>query len=64
MNPLEILKANCPYCGEAIELTVEVSPFESAQTYTEDCSVCCRPMVVKVFAVEEGVSVSLQREDD
>ena len=37
----------CPACGEAIELTVDTS--EPSQMYYEDCSVCCRPMAVRVL---------------
>jgi len=36
----------CPYCGEFI--TIFVDPSEDEQTYTEDCSVCCRPIVFRV----------------
>ena len=64
MNLLETTSAYCPYCGALIELTIEVDAFTPVQTYTEDCSVCCRPMIVKVLSIEEGVSLSLQREDD
>ncbi len=46
MNDLETVKEHCPYCGELIELLIDCSEFQ--QTYTEDCQVCCRPMVVVV----------------
>ena len=36
---LETSSAYCPYCGEPIELVLDVSG--GAQDYTEDCSVCC-----------------------
>ena len=36
----------CPYCGEPIELLLDVS--EGDQSYVEDCSVCCRPIEVSV----------------
>ncbi|MDF3983300.1 CPXCG motif-containing cysteine-rich protein [Luteibacter sp. PPL201] len=41
----------CPYCGETIEVAVDVSA--GSQTYTEDCQVCCRPMVMRLV-VDEG----------
>jgi hypothetical protein len=44
--PLETLSAQCPYCGETIE--VDVEPLEEAQTFIEDCSVCCRPIQYSV----------------
>lgn len=41
----------CPYCGEAIQLNVDVSA--GPQSYVEDCQVCCQPFQVAV-TVEEG----------
>lgn len=38
----------CPYCGEEISLTLDLS--EPEQEYIEDCSVCCRPMMVHYVA--------------
>jgi hypothetical protein len=35
---------SCPYCGEPIDIALDLSVDE--QQYVEDCSVCCRPMVV------------------
>jgi len=34
----------CPYCWQPIEITIDLSAGD--QTYVEDCSVCCRPMVI------------------
>lgn len=53
----------CPYCGELIEVVLD--PSVEHQTYIEDCSVCCRPIVFDVTA-EDGVvtSVSVRGEDD
>ncbi len=34
----------CPYCGEILELLIDRSV--PRQQYTEDCAVCCQPMVV------------------
>lgn len=36
----------CPYCGEVLELLIDGSL--PRQRYTEDCAVCCQPMVVVV----------------
>jgi len=56
-------KARCPYCGEVIELLVDLSDLGSE--YVEDCQVCCRPMVVILLGAYEGVpEVILCREDD
>jgi hypothetical protein len=43
---LEEVFVLCPSCGESIPLEVDTSVPE--QVYTEDCSVCCRPMEVEV----------------
>jgi hypothetical protein len=34
----------CPCCWQAIEITLDLSAGD--QTYIEDCSVCCRPLVI------------------
>lgn len=59
---LETLTDYCPYCGEPIELVVDCSL--SDQSYVEDCSVCCHPIVVTATVFGESVNVSLRREDD
>ena len=33
----------CPYCLEKISMLIDVSE-EGAQTYVEDCEVCCNPI--------------------
>lgn len=50
----------CPYCWESITLFVD--PSES-QTYTEDCFVCCRPILVCTEVGEEHISVQVTQED-
>jgi len=42
---------SCPYCGETIEVAVDVSA--GSQMYIEDCQVCCRPIVMRL-TVDEG----------
>ena len=34
----------CPCCWESIEITLDLSGGD--QQYVEDCSVCCRPLVI------------------
>lgn len=34
----------CPYCGEAISMNLE--ELDGAQSYIEDCQVCCQPIQV------------------
>ena len=54
MLPTE--RINCPYCGEPIEILVDDSV--EHQQYIEDCSVCCRPIIVEVsIGADDDVSV-------
>jgi hypothetical protein len=46
MEPLFFRQVDCPYCGEPIDLAVDVSAGE--QSYIEDCQVCCRPIEVRL----------------
>lgn len=53
----------CPYCGEEIEVVVDGSV--EHQQYVEDCSVCCRPIVLTVIAEDgEVLSVDVRSEDE
>ena len=64
MHPLQTLHVYCPYCGEGVELQVDVSG--GAQHYVEDCPVCCQPMDVTVHVLDEhgGLSLSARRQDE
>ncbi|MCB1790970.1 MAG: CPXCG motif-containing cysteine-rich protein [Gammaproteobacteria bacterium] len=52
----------CPYCGELIELSVDVSAGE--QAYVEDCSVCCRPIELRLWADGDTWELEARRDDD
>ncbi len=53
---------SCPFCGEAITLLMDCSVDE--QSYTEDCAVCCRPILVHMSAADgELVSFNVEREN-
>ncbi|MBT8047726.1 MAG: CPXCG motif-containing cysteine-rich protein [Xanthomonadales bacterium] len=53
----------CPYCGEIITLLIE--PAEQDQQYTEDCQVCCQPIVILTRLLSGGeTTVEARREDD
>lgn len=41
----------CPHCGESIEVVIDLSAGE--QSYIEDCSVCCRPMTLKIGVADD-----------
>jgi hypothetical protein len=40
----------CPYCWETIEVALDLSVEEQKQI--EDCSVCCRPIVIAYRAAD------------
>jgi hypothetical protein len=50
----------CPFCWESI--TILVDPSES-QLYTEDCSVCCRPILIQTDVQGDYVGVQVAQED-
>lgn len=63
MSALRIAPLQCPYCWEKIEVVVDCSLEE--QEYIEDCSVCCRPIVISAITADgEVVSVEGRSEDD
>ena len=63
MPGLDELTIACPSCGEPVSILVDTSVPE--QEYTEDCQVCCRPIVLDVLATPAGdVTVRARREDD
>lgn len=64
MYGLDEYHSHCPYCGEAISLLIDSSMDQS--TYTEDCSVCCQPILVDAAVGPDGElqSVQLRREDE
>ena len=54
----------CPYCGEMIEVALDAGG-GAVQEYVEDCSVCCRPMRIKVrYARDGSASVTADAEDE
>lgn len=58
---LDFVDTWCPACGEPLELAVDTSA--GAQSYVEDCQVCCRPMTVRVRIDGDGMpTVDVARE--
>ena len=43
----ETAQYTCPHCGELIQVAVDPTGGE-AQTYVEDCPVCCNPNLLRV----------------
>lgn len=63
MSLLDTAHITCPYCGEANELVIDASV--PLQEYIEDCSVCCRPIQLRIAIGEDGeFTVSVRSEDE
>ena len=59
---LQTSSVACPYCGEPLDLVLDVSAGE--QAYVEDCNVCCRPIECRVFADGAEWRLEVRRDDD
>jgi hypothetical protein len=61
---LEEATVTCPCCWESIVLELDLSG--GSATYTEDCQVCCRPMLVRLTVDDDtgGFKVSVSAEND
>ena len=58
----DVADVTCPYCGEVIELRVDVSA--GSQSYIEDCPVCCQPINVDVSVdAQGGFQLGASRDD-
>jgi hypothetical protein len=53
---IQLQTITCPYCWEQIEISLDLSV--ESQQQVEDCSVCCRPIVIR-YRAEDGELVSL-----
>lgn len=62
MHDLLETSVYCPYCGEQIDVTVEV--MEDEQEYIEDCQVCCRPIIFSIGAGHDGSPLVMVRSED
>ena len=62
MNGTRLRSVDCPYCGERIEIVVDTSVDE--QEYIEDCSVCCRPIQLRVSIAVDDVLLVARDEND
>jgi hypothetical protein len=47
---IQLETITCPYCWESIEIALDLSVDEQQQV--EDCSVCCRPIVIRYSAID------------
>lgn len=62
MNLLEPCTLSCPYCGENIEILVDLSAGD--QQYVEDCPVCCKPMNLAITIDNDRFPQITARSDD
>ena len=54
------VELSCPYCGETYGVMVDLSV--GAQSYIEDCQVCCQPISNIVVVDEQGDFAKLMTE--
>lgn len=59
---LERTEVTCPSCWETVELSIDLSA--GSQTYAEDCSVCCRPMTVRVWVSDDLAEFTVEVESE
>ena len=63
MDPSEATHIDCPYCGEPLEITVDMSV--SQQDYIEDCQVCCKPIQFRIRVSADGQPrIDVRSEDE
>lgn len=62
MGSLSEQLVGCPYCGESIEVFVDLQ--EAGDQYIEDCQVCCRPILFSVEMDPMGDLVVTVRDEN
>ena len=63
MSDLDQAQIRCPHCGERIDIQVHIGSDD--EDYVEDCSVCCRPIMLHISRDENGVpTVSASSDTD
>jgi len=63
LNQLSEKTISCPYCGESINVLIDVS--ELNQQYIEDCHVCCKPINFIISESIDGeLTVNVYSEDE
>jgi len=63
MESLEEHIVFCPYCGEAIDVLIDIQ--EVGHEYIEDCQVCCKPIIFSVATDPAGnLTVSVRDENE
>lgn len=63
MNQLLEQSIGCPYCGETISVLIDST--EADQEYTEDCQVCCKPIIFHLTTSINGdIETEVRSEDE
>lgn len=63
MHPMEPAHISCPYCGESLEILIDISV--RRQEYIEDCQVCCKPISLSICVNDEGQpNIEVRSEDE
>lgn len=63
MDLISTVSIHCPFCGDPVDVVVDCSV--DFQQYTEDCFVCCQPMLLSVSVDESGdATVSARQENE
>lgn len=63
MNLLEHTTVDCPYCGEAVSVSVDCSA--GTHDFIEDCTVCCRPIeLCAEINASRLIHVTARRDDE
>ena len=56
----QFIEISCPYCAEIYAVAVDLSA--GAQSYIEDCQVCCQPISNTIVMDDEGRFLKLSSE--
>ena len=62
MTLLNEKQIDCPNCGEVITIVIDTSIAE--QQYTEDCFVCCSPIIITIDQDNQFNKISWTNETD
>jgi len=59
-EPVQFRRITCPWCSETMEVEIDLSA--GNQTYTEDCQICCAPIVLDIRVDGDNIACTAQRE--